>query len=189
MLSGKDNNDFGWDEYRQLVVTEDASHKEAGQFRRRSFPYHDQLTTIYAKDRATRNAQTTADIIEEIDAEDVATANTHEERNDYHGCEADFSLDEMDLSTTQSQLSRNYDDSTFSKKKKMISDASEKISSTSFTDAATLLGENIRTIGFEISRSIASEVLIQQKSEMVIQERGVRKEMNKVRMYGFSSRI
>ncbi|MFQ6620197.1 hypothetical protein Gotur_000565 [Gossypium turneri] len=24
MLSGKDNNDFGWDEYRQLVVTEDA---------------------------------------------------------------------------------------------------------------------------------------------------------------------
>ncbi|MFQ6620198.1 hypothetical protein Gotur_000565 [Gossypium turneri] len=76
----------------------------------------------------------------------------------------------MDLSTTQSQLSRNYDDSTFSKKKKMISDASEKISSTSFTDAATLLGENIRTIGFEISRSIASEVLIQQKSEMVIQE-------------------
>ncbi|MBA0753434.1 hypothetical protein Gogos_021859 [Gossypium gossypioides] len=74
----------------------------------------------------------------------------------------------MDLSATQPQPSRNYDDSRFSKKKKMISDASEQISSTSFTDAATLLGENIRTIGFEISRSIASKVLIQQKSEMVI---------------------
>ncbi|MBA0785864.1 hypothetical protein Gotri_006817 [Gossypium trilobum] len=93
MLSGKDNSDFGWDEYRQLVV----SHKEAGQFRHCSFPYYDQLTTIYAKDRATRNAQTATDIIEEIDADDVATANTHEERNDYHGCEADISLDEMDL--------------------------------------------------------------------------------------------
>ncbi|MBA0785867.1 hypothetical protein Gotri_006817, partial [Gossypium trilobum] len=42
------------------------SHKEAGQFRHCSFPYYDQLTTIYAKDRATRNAQTATDIIEEI---------------------------------------------------------------------------------------------------------------------------
>ncbi|MBA0636966.1 hypothetical protein Godav_000138 [Gossypium davidsonii] len=65
MLSGKDNSDFGWDEYRQLVVAEDAVWNsyisiriisEAGQFRHCSFPYYDQLTTIYAKDRATRNA-------------------------------------------------------------------------------------------------------------------------------------
>ncbi|MBA0606934.1 hypothetical protein Godav_019325, partial [Gossypium davidsonii] len=73
----------------------------------------------------------------------------------------------MNLSATQSQPLRNQDDSTFSKKKKKkISNASEQISSTLFTDAATLLGENIRTVGLEISRSIASEVLIQQKSEM-----------------------
>ncbi|MFQ6621707.1 hypothetical protein Gotur_002208 [Gossypium turneri] len=58
----------------------------------------------------------------------------------------------------------------FQKRKKKISDASEQISSTLFTDAATLFGENIRTVGLEISRSIASEVLIQQKSKMVIQE-------------------
>ncbi|MBA0819134.1 hypothetical protein Gohar_003753, partial [Gossypium harknessii] len=38
---------------------------------------------------------------------DVATANTHEERNNFHGCEADVSLDEMDLSATQPQPSRN----------------------------------------------------------------------------------
>ncbi|MFQ6634039.1 hypothetical protein Gotur_010650, partial [Gossypium turneri] len=72
--------------------------------------------------------------------EDVTTANTHEEINDYHGCEAN------------------------------VFDASEQISSTSFIDAATLLGENTQTVGLEISRSIASEVLIQQKSEMIIQE-------------------
>ncbi|XP_012491911.2 uncharacterized protein At2g29880-like [Gossypium raimondii] len=57
MLNGKNNSGFGWDEHKQLVVVEDAvwnsylnSHKEAGQFRHRSFPCYDQLTAIYAKD-------------------------------------------------------------------------------------------------------------------------------------------
>ncbi|MBA0851204.1 hypothetical protein Goshw_015209 [Gossypium schwendimanii] len=57
MLSGKYNSSFGWDKYRQMVVAEDAvwnsyirSHKVEGQFRHRSFPYYDQLTSIYAKD-------------------------------------------------------------------------------------------------------------------------------------------
>ncbi|MFQ6619941.1 hypothetical protein Gotur_000392 [Gossypium turneri] len=110
MLSGKNNSGFGWDEHRQLVDAE-----------------------------VEKDAQTAADIIEEIDVEDVATTNTHEKRNDFYGCEANVSLDDMDLSATQ------------------------PISSPSFHDAATLLVENIRTIGVEISRSIASEVLIQQK--------------------------
>ncbi|MBA0626487.1 hypothetical protein Godav_004149, partial [Gossypium davidsonii] len=48
-----------------------------------------------------------ADIIEKIDIEDIATTNTHEERNDFHGCEADVSLDDMDLSATQLQQPRN----------------------------------------------------------------------------------
>ncbi|XP_012438391.1 L10-interacting MYB domain-containing protein-like [Gossypium raimondii] len=97
MLSEKDNSSFAWDEHRQLVVAEDVvwdsyinSHKEAGQFRHRSCPYYDQLTAIYIIDRATRKyVQTTADIIEEIDVEDVATANTHTERNNIHGCKVD----------------------------------------------------------------------------------------------------
>ncbi|MBA0816606.1 hypothetical protein Gohar_001250 [Gossypium harknessii] len=80
LLSGKDNSSFGWDEHRQMVVAKDAIHKEAGQCRHHSFPHYDQLTKIYAKDRATGNyAQTAADIVEEIDAEDVATANNIEE--------------------------------------------------------------------------------------------------------------
>ncbi|MBA0626492.1 hypothetical protein Godav_004149, partial [Gossypium davidsonii] len=130
------------------------------------FPYYDKFIAIYAKDRATgKDAQTGADIIEKIDIEDIATTNTHEERNDFHGCEADVSLDDMDLSATQLQQPRNQGDSTFSKKKEKIFNASYHISSTSFTDAATLLPKNIRTIGLEISRSIASEVLIQQSKK------------------------
>ncbi|MFQ6656773.1 hypothetical protein Gotur_026730, partial [Gossypium turneri] len=157
MLSGKNNSGFGWDEHRQLVVADDA------------------LTAIYAKDRATgKDAETTANIIKEIDVEDVATTNTHEERNNFYGCEVDVSLDDMDLSATQLQPARNQCDSTFSKKKKKIYDASDHISSTSFNDTTILLAENIRTVGVEISRSIASEVLIQQNLEMTIQERALK---------------
>ncbi|KAK5825245.1 hypothetical protein PVK06_020057 [Gossypium arboreum] len=81
MLSGKNNSNFGWDEHRQLVVAEDTSHKEAAEFKHQSFPYYDQVSVIYANDRAIgKDAQTVANIIEEIDAKDVATKNTHEER-------------------------------------------------------------------------------------------------------------
>ncbi|XP_040932080.1 uncharacterized protein [Gossypium hirsutum] len=162
---------FKADYLNELEKMLEKSHKEAAQFKHRSFPYYDQLTAIYAKDRATgKDAQTAADIIEEIDAEDVATTNTHEERNDFHGCEADVSLDDMDLSGTQQQPAINQGDSTFSKKKKKTSDASDHISPTSFNDAATLLAEKIETVGVEISRSIASDVLIQQRSKMTLQE-------------------
>ncbi|MBA0570483.1 hypothetical protein Golob_004136 [Gossypium lobatum] len=44
-----------------MIVAKDVVH--------RSFPYYDQLTSIYAKDRAIgKNAQIAADIVEEIDA-------------------------------------------------------------------------------------------------------------------------
>ncbi|MFQ6645877.1 hypothetical protein Gotur_019380 [Gossypium turneri] len=76
-------------------------HKETIQFKHGSFPYYDQLTATYVKDRATgKDAQTATDIIEEIDVEDVATTNTYEERNDFHGCKAGVSLDDMDFSAT-----------------------------------------------------------------------------------------
>ncbi|MBA0812868.1 hypothetical protein Gohar_026800, partial [Gossypium harknessii] len=62
-------------------------------------------------DRAIgKNAQTAVDIVEEIDAKDVATTNNLEEGNNYHGCEHDVSMDEMDVSATQSQpLKPNHD--------------------------------------------------------------------------------
>ncbi|MBA0635884.1 hypothetical protein Godav_022336 [Gossypium davidsonii] len=121
MFSGKDNSSFGWDEHRQMVVAEDAVHKVASQFKHRSFPYYNQLTSIYVKDRATRkDAQTTVDIVKEIDDEDVATANNLEEGNDYHRCEDDVSFNEMDVSATQPQPSKpNQDGSTSLKKQKI----------------------------------------------------------------------
>ncbi|MFQ6632112.1 hypothetical protein Gotur_010016 [Gossypium turneri] len=146
MLNGQNNSGFCWDEHRQLVVAEDAvwdsylkSHKEAAQFRHRTFPYYDQLTAIYARDRATgKDAQTVADVLEEINTEDIPTTGG----------------------------------SSSSNKKKKKSDACDNMSS-SFNEAATLLAENMRGIGEQISRSIASDVVVQQKSEefQIIQEK------------------
>ncbi|KAH1032785.1 hypothetical protein J1N35_044959 [Gossypium stocksii] len=81
---------------------------------------YDMLNGKDNSDRANKkDAQIAVDIVEEIDIEDVAIANNLEEGNNYHECENDVSLDEMDVSATQSQLSKpNQDSSTFSKKKK-----------------------------------------------------------------------
>ncbi|MBA0650006.1 hypothetical protein Goklo_017498, partial [Gossypium klotzschianum] len=49
-----------------------------------------------------KDARTIADIDGEIDAKNVATIKNLEERNNYHGCEDDISLDKMDVSTKQS---------------------------------------------------------------------------------------
>ncbi|MBA0749383.1 hypothetical protein Gogos_003324, partial [Gossypium gossypioides] len=97
--------------HAMLKAKPNLSHKVASQFRHRSFPYYDQLTSIYAKDRAIgKNAQIAADIVEEMDAKDVATTNNLEEGNNYHGYEDDVSMDEMDVSATQSQpLKPNHD--------------------------------------------------------------------------------
>ncbi|XP_052485518.1 uncharacterized protein At2g29880-like [Gossypium raimondii] len=142
---------FGWDDHRQVIVAEDVvwdsylkSHKEAGQFRDRSFPYYDQLTAIYAKDRTTgKDAQTAADVLEEINAEDVPSADINEDRNEYYDCDANVSLDDMDVSATEPQTNKNQ----------------------GVNDASTLLAENMRAIGEQISRSIASNVVVHQRSE------------------------
>ncbi|XP_052489955.1 uncharacterized protein LOC105791196 [Gossypium raimondii] len=179
MLNGQNNSGFGWDEHRQLVV-EDAvwdsylkSHKEAAQFRHRAFPYYNQLTAIYARDRATgKDAQTAADVLEEINDEDVPTTDMNEERNSFYDCEANVSLDDMDVSATEPRRDRDQGGSSSSNKKKKKSDARDNMSS-SFNEAATLLAENMRAVGDQISRSIASDVVVQQKSEefQIIQEK------------------
>ncbi|MBA0864148.1 hypothetical protein Goshw_000047 [Gossypium schwendimanii] len=86
MFNGKDNSEFGWDKHR--VIKQPVNSDIVVSL------IIDQLTSIYVKDRATmKDAQTAVNIVEEIDAEDVAIANNLEEGNNYHGCEDDVSLD------------------------------------------------------------------------------------------------
>ncbi|PPE01752.1 hypothetical protein GOBAR_DD01191 [Gossypium barbadense] len=154
MLNGQNNSGFGWDEHRQLVVAEDAVWES-----------YVKLTAIYARDRATgKDAQTATDILEEIHAEDERTTDMNEERNTFYDCEADVSLDDMDVSGTDPRGDRDQGGSSSSNKRKKKSDARDNVYS-SFDEAATLLGEKIQAVGDQINRSIASEVVVQRKSE------------------------
>ncbi|MBA0715973.1 hypothetical protein Golax_014844 [Gossypium laxum] len=56
------------------------------------------------------------------------------------------------------------------KEEKKNSNVSEQISSTSHIGAATLLGRNIQTVGFELNRSIVSEVLIQERQKCLFKK-------------------
>ncbi|MBA0694214.1 hypothetical protein Goari_004530 [Gossypium aridum] len=106
-----------------------------------------------------------------ITSEDVANERNTEEGSNDNGCKVGVSLDEMDVSATQSHPSNpNKANSTFSKKKKKSSEVSEPISSTSLIDAITLLGDNIRTL--ELSRSITSGMLIQEKVQTLYMSLG-----------------
>ncbi|MBA0808840.1 hypothetical protein Gohar_024547 [Gossypium harknessii] len=51
----------------------------------------------------------------------------------------------------------------FQRRRKRVLSLVNQFFSTSLIDVATLLGENIRTVGLELSRGIASEMLIQEK--------------------------
>ncbi|MFQ6651896.1 hypothetical protein Gotur_024033 [Gossypium turneri] len=131
------------------------------------------IRLLKREDRATgKDAQTAADVLEEINVEDVPTAYINEEINEFYDCDANVSLDDMDVSATEPQPDRNQRGSSSSKKKKRNSDASGQFSS-SIHDAATLLAENMQAIGEQISRSIASDVVVQQRSEefQIIQEK------------------
>ncbi|KAA8518047.1 hypothetical protein F0562_015533 [Nyssa sinensis] len=79
MLYGPNTNGFGWDNDKKCVVAEPpvweeyikiSSHKGAAMFKHKSLPHFVELFIIFGKDRATRrNAQTTAEVVEELDKE------------------------------------------------------------------------------------------------------------------------
>ncbi|MBA0659998.1 hypothetical protein Goklo_012062, partial [Gossypium klotzschianum] len=63
MFSGKDNSEFGWDKHRQMVVAKDAKWNSYINPVNSDIAISlivDQLTSIYAKDRATKKYAQTA---------------------------------------------------------------------------------------------------------------------------------
>ena len=94
----------------------------------------------------------------------------NEERNTFYDCEADVSLDDMDVSGMDPRGDRDQGGSSSSNKRKKKYDARDNVYA-SFEEAATLLGEKIQAVGDRISMSIASEVVVQQKSEQHMEER------------------
>ncbi|KAK2662443.1 hypothetical protein Ddye_001017 [Dipteronia dyeriana] len=77
MLTGPNCSGFGWDIEKKTVTVEkpvwDAyihSHKEAAPFKLKSFPYYDDLSMIFGKDRATgQHAETPANVEKQLQNE------------------------------------------------------------------------------------------------------------------------
>ncbi|XVF59148.1 hypothetical protein PTKIN_Ptkin07bG0252500 [Pterospermum kingtungense] len=155
MVQGNCTSGFGWDSQKNMVTAEDAvwesyitSHKDAAQFRTRSFCFYNELSHIYAKDRATgQDAQTAADILEDIALEENVEINEGTE----HENQFELGSDDMDISSRVPQTS------TSSRRKRKASEIDESIS------AATLLGDKLYEIADKLSDSIGSERVLQQK--------------------------
>ena len=93
-----------------------------------------------------------ADIIEEIEQEVNVAINKDAE----DGNQSNPGLEEIDISSTPRQAST-------SSKKRKAHEMGEVISEESFVKVATLLGNKISEVGKELSKSIGSEMVIQQK--------------------------
>ncbi|OMO81760.1 hypothetical protein CCACVL1_12236 [Corchorus capsularis] len=162
MINGTNTSGFGWDDHRKMLTAEDkvwddfmAAHPRAAQFRVRTFPYFSELTAIYAKDHATgKDAQTAADILEEMAQEtEGEAADQDAEMESNNVVQDDTGLDEMDVSTTPSMPS----------KRRREYGEFEPISADCIISAAKLIGDGIREAGKDLSKSIGSEMVIQEK--------------------------
>ncbi|XP_017976784.1 PREDICTED: uncharacterized protein At2g29880-like [Theobroma cacao] len=167
MVQETHTSGFGWDDQKNMVVADDPvwesyiqSHKEVAPFRRKSFPFFNELSLIYARDRAIgKDAQTAIDILEEMqDCNDTINVKTEGENL------ARYSFDDEDFSNIQPQTSAPESETTSVRKKKRKNETSDPITSESIITAATILGENIKEAGIEFSKSVGAEVNIQQKA-------------------------
>ncbi|XP_031120430.1 uncharacterized protein At2g29880-like [Ipomoea triloba] len=166
------NSGFGWDDERKMVTAEDdvweaylSSHKEAAQYRRKTFPFYNEFTDIYGKDRATgKDSQTGADIVYEMgNAEAVeGIGGTMEGSQDDNPVE----LQDNDFSFVPTQSSGAREMSS-TKRKRKRSDTCEPITADSLLGAAMMLSEKLESVGDKISKSLGTELTLQQKIEQL----------------------
>ncbi|XP_017982308.1 PREDICTED: uncharacterized protein At2g29880-like [Theobroma cacao] len=168
MVQGTHTSGFGWDDQRNMVVADDPvwesyiqSHKEATPFRRKSFLFLNELSIIYARDRAIgKYAPTAADILEEMqDCNDTINEKTEGENL------VRYNFDDEDFSNIQPQTSAPRSETTSATKRKRLNETSDPITSESIIAAATILGENIEEAGISFNKSVGAKMNIQQKAQ------------------------
>ncbi|KAJ8768155.1 hypothetical protein K2173_021095 [Erythroxylum novogranatense] len=173
----KDTSGFGWDSERKMVTAEDHvwnsylsisielltcfNHKDAAQFRRKSFPFYNELTGIYGKDRATENdAQIAVDILEEMERQEgVGESNEGGEDQYEHGL---HDIDESFIRPQASNLERQAGN-IFKKRKNRRNDRGEANCADSLIVAVRKLGDTINHIGKKLCKSIGTERYIEQR--------------------------
>ncbi|KAI8567434.1 hypothetical protein RHMOL_Rhmol02G0122000 [Rhododendron molle] len=158
MIYGGSTSGFGWDPNTNMVVAEKhiwddyvKSHKDAANWRNRSFPHFDMLLTVFRKDRATgKNAVTTEDVLEE------------ESRNE-GSCDTEnlgIGIEEMEhfLSSTNGEESNG-------KKRKRSDDSLD-----AFREAATIIGSKIEEATNKFSQALGVDLAIAKKRDKVNDE-------------------
>ncbi|XP_031103550.1 uncharacterized protein LOC116007102 [Ipomoea triloba] len=152
-----------WDSYI-------STHKEAAQFIRKTFPFYHEFSSIYAKGRATgRDAQTRKDIIEEMTNEEgiggINLASEDEDVGDEDMPDLNFRFTQAQSSSGNRARSEANSDSLSSggRRKRKISDRDEPITSQSFHNAAMMLSETLVMVGDKLSKSIGTELTLQEK--------------------------
>ncbi|XVF43690.1 hypothetical protein PTKIN_Ptkin02bG0061000 [Pterospermum kingtungense] len=135
-----------WSNWRLELANQ--IHKDVVQFRTRSFCFYNELSQIYAKDKATgKDTQTAADILEDIALEENIEINKGTE----HESQFELGSDDMDISSRVPQIS------TSSKRKRKASEIDDSLA------AASLLGDKLSKIADKLSDNIGSERILQQK--------------------------
>ncbi|KAI8563289.1 hypothetical protein RHMOL_Rhmol03G0101600 [Rhododendron molle] len=158
MIYGGSTSGFGWDPNTNMVVAEKhiwddyvKSHKDAANWRNRSFPHFDMLLTVFGKDRATgKNAVTAEDVLEE------------ESRNE-GSCDTEnlgIGIEEMEhfVSSTNGEESNG-------KKRKRSDDSLD-----AFREAATIIGSKIEEATNKFSQALGVDLAIAKKRDKVNDE-------------------
>ncbi|KAK3229332.1 hypothetical protein Dsin_001213 [Dipteronia sinensis] len=184
MLTGSNCSGFGWDTEKKTVIAEkpvwDAyiqSHKEAAPFKLKSFPYYDELSMIFGKDRATgQHAETSADVEEQLQNEggdyncdDNASSENFDGASDNN---VDIRLVSKSSKRSQSQTECS---KTYKKQRKSISsgDLAEALTESTATLAAVIekssarlskaIGEDLNEkhmqLGEELSRTTTLTIM------------------------------
>ncbi|XVF77993.1 hypothetical protein PTKIN_Ptkin14bG0092600 [Pterospermum kingtungense] len=165
MVKGDNTSGFGWDSQRNMVTAEESvwesylsSHKDAAPFRTRSFHFFNELSQIYAKDRATgKDAQTAADIIEEIHI--AGNDEGNDERN------TDFEDEDQTIHVSDDLETSFAPRTSISSRKRKANEMNEPISAETLINATTVLSEKMSEIGNKLSHSIGTEMRLEERAE------------------------
>ncbi|KAI4366419.1 hypothetical protein MLD38_022300 [Melastoma candidum] len=168
----KSDSCFGWDSERSMPITSDEVwnkytkvHKEATGFRYRSFPYYQELSMTYGKDRATGKY---GQMLEEL----LVAISVQKNQSQFGDGMQDSTNVVMRNGNTEHEdmihnelVGKQSGETTSRRKKRKI----ESSSIEAFTDASKLIGRDIKEDSERLSRSIeAYSFLIQCQKLYVI---------------------
>uniref|UniRef100_A0A5B7BF87 Myb/SANT-like domain-containing protein n=1 Tax=Davidia involucrata TaxID=16924 RepID=A0A5B7BF87_DAVIN len=169
MIYGPNTSGFGWDADKKCVVAEPPvwedyikSHKGAAQFKNKPLPHFEELLIIFGKDRATgRNAQTPADVVEELDKE--GTDNETEN--------VGYGLDDMDasLSFAPTHNTRNSTEECSSQRKKRKSRSGDNLLE-AIKETGLIMSMEIKESTNKLTEALGYDVALAEKRVKINEE-------------------